>query len=43
MDMATILFNDAEQFEQINNTPSTDGPVWNHGTTNQAISDKQTY
>ena len=25
--MAVILFNDAELFEQIDNTPSTEGPV----------------
>ena len=25
--MAAILFNDAEQFEQIDNTPSTEGPI----------------
>ena len=28
MGMAAILFNDAE-FEQIDNTPWTEGPVWN--------------
>ena len=25
--MATILFNNAEPFEQIDNTPSTEGPM----------------
>ena len=29
MYMAAILFNGAEPFEQIGNTLSTDGPVWN--------------
>ena len=29
MGMAAILFNNAEPFEQIDNTPSTEGPVWN--------------
>ena len=29
MDMATILFNDAEPFEQNNSTPSTEGPMQN--------------
>ena len=29
MDMVAILFNGAEEFEQIGNTFSTEGPVWN--------------
>ena len=28
MDMVDILFDDAELFEQIDNTPSTESPVW---------------
>ena len=28
MGMADIWFNDAEPFEQIDNTPSIEGPVW---------------
>ena len=27
MGMAAILFTDAEQFEDIDNTPSTEGPI----------------
>ena len=29
MDMATFFFNGTEQFEQIGNTHSTEGPMWN--------------
>ena len=29
MGMAAILFNGAEPFEQIDNTLSTEGPMWN--------------
>ena len=29
MGMAAILFNDAESFKQIDNTPSTEDPMWN--------------
>ena len=29
MGMAAILFNNAESFKQINNTPSTERLVWN--------------
>ena len=29
MGMAAILFNDAEPFEQIDNMPWTEGPMWN--------------
>ena len=29
MDMAAILFNGVEPFEQIVNIPSTEGPMWN--------------
>ena len=28
MGMVEILFNDAELFEQIDNSPSTEGPMW---------------
>ena len=28
MGMAAILFNDQEPFEQIDNTLSTEGPMW---------------
>ena len=29
MGMAAIQFNGAEQFGQIDDTPSTEGPMWN--------------
>ena len=29
MGMATTLFDDAEQFEQFDNTPLTEGRIWN--------------
>ena len=41
--MAVILFNDAELFEQIDNTPSTEGPVWNLVKNGQALSEKNTF
>ena len=41
--MAAILFNDAEQFEQIDNTPSTEGPIWFLVKIGQAVSEKKTF
>ena len=40
MGMAAILFNNAEPFEQIDNTPSTEGPMWNLVKIGQAVSEK---
>ena len=39
MGMAAIFFNDAEPFEQIDNTPST-GPWWNLVKIGQLVSEK---
>ena len=39
---AAILFNDAEQFEQIDNTPSTKDPKCNLVKIGQAVSEKKT-
>ena len=35
-----ILFNGAEPFKQIANTPSTEGPMWNLVKIGQAVSKK---
>ena len=43
MGMAAILFNDAEPFEQIDGTPSTEGPVWNLMKIGRAVSEKKTF
>ena len=43
MDMAAILFNGAEPFEQIVNILSTEGPMWNLVKTVQAVSEKKTF
>ena len=40
MGMAAILFNSAKPFEQIVNSPSTEGPMWNLVKTGQAVSEK---
>ena len=40
MGMAPILFNDA--FEQIDNTSSTEGLMWNLVKIGQAVSEKKT-
>ena len=40
MGRVSILFNDAELFEHIDNTSSTDGLMWNLVKTGQAISDQ---
>ena len=37
MGIAAILFNSAEPFEQIDNTPLTEGPMWNLVKTGQAV------
>ena len=39
--MAAILFN--EPFEQIDNTPSTEGQTWNLVKIGQANSEKKTF
>ena len=41
MDMAAILFNCAEPFEQIGNTLSTEGPIWNLVKIAQAVLEKK--
>ena len=43
MGMMAILFNEAEQFEQIDNIPSTEGPKCNLLKIFQAVSEKKTY
>ena len=43
MGMATVLFNSAEPFEQIDNTPSTEGPMWNLVEIGQAVSEKKIF
>ena len=40
MGMATILLSGAKPFEQIVNTISTEGPLWNLVKIAQAISEK---
>ena len=40
MDMAAILFNGTEPFEQIGNTLSTEGPMYNLVKIAQAVSEK---
>ena len=40
MGMVSILFNDAEPFEQIDNISLTEGPMWNLVKTGQAVSEK---
>ena len=40
MGMVAILFNDAESFEQIDNIPLTESPIWNLVKTGQAVSEK---
>ena len=43
MGMAAILFNDAEWFEQIDNTPSTEVLMWYLVKTGQAVLEKKTF
>ena len=43
MGMAAILFNDAEQFEQIDYMLSTEGPMCNQVKIGQAVSEKKTF
>ena len=43
VDMAAILFNGAEPFEEIGNTLSAKGPLWNLVKIAQAISEKKTF
>ena len=43
MGMATILFNGAEQHEQIANIPLTEGNMWNLVKNGQAVSEKKTF
>ena len=40
MGMVAILINGAEQFEQIGNTLSAEGPMWNLVKIAQAVSEK---
>ena len=40
IDLAAILFNDSESFEQIDNTHSTEGLMWNLVNIGQAITEK---
>ena len=39
MGMVVILFNGAELFEQIGNTLSTEGPIWNLVKIAQVVSE----
>ena len=41
--MAAILFNGREQFRQIVNTLSTEGPMWNLLKITQAVSEPKTF
>ena len=41
--MVNILFNDAEPFEQIDNTPLTESPMGNQVKICQAVSEKKTF
>ena len=41
--MADILFNDAEPFEQTDNTPSTEGLMWNLVKIGQTVSEKKMF
>ena len=43
IDMAAILFNGVETFEQIVNVPSTEGPMWNLLKIGQTDSEKKTF
>ena len=43
MDMAAILFNGAETFEQIGKTLSTEGPIWNLMKIAKEVSEKKTF
>ena len=38
-----ILFNDAKPLEQIDNTPLTDGPIWNLVKIGPAVLEKKTF
>ena len=41
--MVDTLFNDAESFEQIDNTPSTESPMWNLIIIGQTVLEKKTF
>ena len=43
MDMAVILFKGAEPFEQTDNTPLTEGPMWNLVKIGRAVIEKKTF
>ena len=43
MGMVAIFFNDAERFEQIDNTPSTEGSMLNLVKIGQAVSEKKMF
>ena len=43
MGRMAILFNGAEPFEQILNTPSTDNPMWNFINIDYVVSEKKLF
>ena len=43
MGMSAILFNNAEPFEQIDNKPSTEGPMGNLKKIDRDVSEKKTF
>ena len=43
MGMVAILFYDAEPFQQTDNMPSTEGPMWNLVQVCRAVSEKKTF
>ena len=43
MNVAANIFNNAEPFEQTNNSPTTDGPMQNSVKNSQAVSKKNTF
>ena len=43
VDIAAILFNGAKRFEEIDNIPSTENPIWNTAKIAQAVSEKTTW
>ena len=43
MGMVAILFDDAEPFKQIDNTPSTEGSMWNLMKISKAVSENKKF
>ena len=43
MGMVDILFNNAKPFEKIDNTSSTEIPMWNLVNSGQAVSEKEMF